>query len=365
MRGQGFKVSSEKKGEEPYMFISGIGIVFTRGRGIDSLEKALNQGWASPSLTGLIPTYRVSQETLTDTSLSKKIRRADRFSRMAVLSAVDACRDSCITVNEMGKLGIVLSTAFGPHSTTFSFIDDILDYGDANVSPTKFSNSVHNAAASYVSSVLGSRGPTVTLSQFSFPFQNALILAGLWLNEGRCEHVLCGCVDELNAVMEYVCKMKLKTATDGKIMPFMFSPAPLSVPGEGGAFFMLSKEKCGNNYGEVTGISFSGKINGKPDITIIDSDGMTGDETLYRETADSGSMIAGYSPLFGSMLVGSAFNFAAASLMLKNQLAYECPVPDNSSGIKLCAATSEASIDRINCVKICGSGKISTIKMQK
>lgn len=347
------------------MFISGIGIVFTRGRGIDSFENALKEGWREPSWTGLIPAYRVSPETLTDASLTKKIRRADKFTRMALFSAFDAYTNSGIIAENNEKLGIILSTAFGPHSTTFSFIDDILDYGDANVSPTKFSNSVHNAAASYVSSVLGSRGPTVTLAQFSFPFQNALILAGLWLNEGRCEHVLCGCVDELNAVMEYACKMKLKTTTDGKIMPFMFSPAPLSVPGEGGAFFMLSKKKCGNNYGEVTGISFSGKTNGKPDITIIDTDGMTGDETFYRETANSGSMTAGYSPVFGSMLIGSAFNFAAASLMLKNQIAYECPVPDNSSGIKLCTATAEAGIDRINCVKFCGSEKTSTIKMQK
>lgn len=347
------------------MFISGIGIVFTRGRGIDSFEKALKEGWREPSRTGSLPAYRVSQETLADASLTKKIRRADKFTRMALFSAFDAYMNSGIIAENNEKLGIILSTAFGPHSTTFSFIDDILDYGDANVSPTKFSNSVHNAAASYVSSVLGSRGPTVTLAQFSFPFQNALILAGLWLNEGRCEHVLCGCVDELNAVMEYVCKMKLKAATDGKIMPFMFSPAPLSVPGEGGAFFMLSKEKCENNYGEVTGISFSGKTNGKPDITVIDSDGMTGDETGYRETVNSGSTMAGYSPLFGSMLTGSAFNFAAASLMLKKQIAYECPVPDNSSGIKLCTATSEAGIDQINCVKICGSEKISTIKIQK
>ena len=345
------------------MFISGIGIVFTRGRGIDSFEKALKEGWRAPSWTGSLPVYRVSQETLADASLTKKIRRADKFTKMALFSAFDAYMNSGIIAENNEKLGIILSTAFGPHSTTFSFIDDMLDYGDANVSPTKFSNSVHNAAVSYVSSVLGIRGPTVTLAQFSFPFQNALILAGLWLNEGRCEHVLCGCVDELNTVMEYACKMKLKTATDGKIMPFMFSPAPLSVPGEGGAFFMLSKEKCENNYGEVTGISFSGKTNGKPDITIIDTDGMTGDETGYRETAYS--TVAGYSPLFGSMLIGSAFNFAAASLMLKKQIAYECPVPDNASGVKTYSSTLPAIINEINCVRICRSEKSAIIKLQK
>lgn len=345
------------------MFISGIGIVFTRGRGVDSFEKALKEGWREPSWTGLIPAYRVSQETLTDASLTKKTRRADKFTRMALFSAFDAYVNSGIITENNERLGIILSTAFGPHSTTFSFIDDILDYGDANASPTKFSNSVHNAAVSYVSSVLGSRGPTVTLAQFSFPFQNALALADIWLNEGRCEHVLCGCVDELNAVMEYACKMKLKTAEDGKIRPFIFSSSPLSVPGEGGAFFMLSKEKCENNYGEVTGISFSGKTNGKPDITVIDTDGMTGDETGYREMANSN--MAAFSPIFGSMLTGSAFNFAAASLMLKNQVAYNCPVPDNPSGAKICSSDFSAGINEINCIRICRSEKTAVIKIIK
>jgi len=346
------------------MFISGIGIIFTRGRGVNSFEKALKEGWQEPSWTGLIPAYRVSTDTLTDSSLTKKIRRADKFTKMALFSAFDAYMDSGIIAENKERLGIILSTAFGPHSTTFSFIDDILDYGDANASPTKFSNSVHNAAASYVSSVLGSRGPTITIAQFSFPFQNALALADIWLNEGRCDNVLCGCVDELNTVMEYACNIKLKTAKDGKIRPFTFSPAPFSVPGEGSVFFMLSKEKYGKNYGKVTGISFYNQTN-SPDITIIDTDGMTGDETGYRETANSGSTIAGYSPLFGSMLIGSAFNFAAASLLLKNQIAYKNPIPDNPSGIKLCSSTSEAGITSINCVKICDKGKISVIQIQK
>lgn len=347
------------------MFISGIGIIFTRGRGITCFENALKEGWRDPSWTGTFPAYRVSQETLTDVTISKKIRRADKFTRMAVFSAFDAYADSGITVKNNERLGIILSTAFGPHSTTFSFIDDILDYGDANVSPTKFSNSVHNAAASYVSSITGSRGPSVTLTHFSFPFQNALVLAGSWLNEGRCDHVLCGCADELGPVMEYVCKIKLNIAGDGKINPFAFSDSPVSVPGEGAAFIMLSNEKGPNNYGKVAEISFSQDNTGKPDLVVFDADGMSGNETGYKSMENHDTMITGYSPVFGSMPGGSAFNFAAASLMLKNQLIYKCPVSDNSSGTKLCSATQGSGINHIDCVKICSPEKISTITMQK
>jgi len=347
------------------MFISGIGIVFTRGRGIDSFEKALKEGWREPSAGELVPAYRVDQETLTDASLSKKIRRADRFSKMAVLSAVDAYRDSGITVNERNKIGIILATAFGPHSTTFSFIDDILDYGDASVSPTKFSNSVHNAAASYVSSILESRGPTITLTHFKFAFQNALILADSWISEGRCDHVLCGCTEELGTVMEYACNMKLNIAKDGKINPFAFSDSPVSVPGEGSVFIMLSKEKGGNNYGKVAEVSFSQNIAGNPDLFVIDADGMNGDETGYKEIINHGAAIAGYSPLFGSIPTGSAFNFAAAALMLKNQIAYNCVFQDNPFVVKLGVLTSKKDLNEIYCIKICKPEIKTIVKLKK
>ncbi|MFH2046174.1 MAG: beta-ketoacyl synthase chain length factor [Pseudomonadota bacterium] len=347
------------------MYISGIGIVFTRGRGIDCFENALQQGWADPFWTDSFPAYRVSKDILSDKTLSKKLRRADKFSKMAVLSAVDAYKDSGLTLNNDEKLGVVLATAFGPHTTTFSFIDDILDYGDANVSPTKFSNSVHNAAVSYISTVLESRGPTVTITDFSSPFQNALLLADAWLKEDRCEHVLCGCVDELSAVMEYACKIKLKTAADGKIKPFMFSDSPVSVLGEGSVFLMLSKEKCENNYGNVSQISFSKALKNNPDIIIIDADGMAGDESGYEEISNNGLPISGYSPVFGSMIIGSAFNFAAACLMLRNQLFYKCPVLDNNTNINLCSTIQDEKINEINCIKICRSDKYSIINIKK
>jgi 3-oxoacyl-[acyl-carrier-protein] synthase II len=346
------------------MYISGIGIVFTRGRGIGSLERALEEGWKEPSQGGPIRAYRVGGETLADASLTKKIRRADKFAKMAVFSAFDACLDSGISMKENGDLGIILATAFGPHSTTFSFIDDMLDYGDKNASPTKFSNSVHNAAASYISSVLDCRGPAVTLAQFSFQFQNALALAGIWLNEGRCRRVLCGCSDELNRVMEYVCGIKLENAKDGRIRPFSFSASPLSVPGEGSVFFMLTKEKQENSYGKIAGISFSDAAGGRPDITVIDADGMSGDETGYRKTA-GGSMLAGYSPVFGSMPTISAFNLAVASLMMKKKFVYASPVSDNPYGVKISSRGFSKGMDEIECVGICGSGKTAIINIVK
>ena len=142
------------------MNILGIGMLFSRGVGIAAWEQALRDGWEKPGETalphggGTIPAYLVNLETVPDRTLLKKIRRADKLSKMSVVAAHDAIADSGITDIGEKRVGIILSTGFGAHVTTFDFLDGILDYGEGNVSPTAFSNSVHNAAASYVSSSL-------------------------------------------------------------------------------------------------------------------------------------------------------------------------------------------------------------------
>ena len=343
------------------MNVAGIGVVFAGGRGIDSYDDALRQGWMSPSLIELpstqnktFPVYRIELETITDKGFLRTVRRADRFSKMAVMAALDAVQDSGIVLDDKkSSLGIIVATAFGPHVTTFRFLDDILNYGDVNVSPTIFSHSVHNAAASYIALLLDSRGPTVTLTQFAFSFHHALILAQIWLHEERCEYVLVGNVDECGTVMDYICSRKLKIADDGRIKPFHFSASPVAVPGEGSVFFLVTRGKCPKKYCEISGVSGVGNDIGgdKPDMYILDADGMAGGETKYRNEAASGVKIAGYAPLFGSMMTGSGFHCAVGALELKNQIQYACPVQDNPYGVNVCTVTEQTKIEKIGCIR--------------
>ncbi|MDM8525772.1 beta-ketoacyl synthase chain length factor [Desulfococcaceae bacterium HSG8] len=345
------------------MNISGIGIVFTRGRGIERYADALQQGWIPPSPGvpyngienfGGLPQYRVEDDVIKDKAVLRKLRRADRFSKMAALSAWDAVQDSGISSDGSDVTGIIVATAWGPHVTTSRFLDDILDYGEAGVSPTIFSNSVHNAAVAYISLLLNTRGPTLTVTQFSFPFQQALILARAWLDEERCDRVLLGCVEERGPVMEYIYSQKLNIAGDGKIRPFHFSESPRALPGEGSVFFMITREPSPGNYCEISEVSFShGAIlrESSPDICILDADGMAPDERMYQDAVTRDVYTAGYAPVFGSMMVGSGFHCAAAALMLKNQIRYACPVQENPHDLLLCTRTEEAEIREICCVK--------------
>jgi 3-oxoacyl-[acyl-carrier-protein] synthase II len=352
--------------------VSGIGAVFARGRGVGRLEEALREGWVAPSRRalpatpdGTIPVYAVDDETIADRAILRRMRRADRFTRMAVLAAWDAVKDSGIEIDGEGaSLGIILATAFGPQVTAFRFLDDIIDHGDASVSPTLFSHSVHNAAASYVATALENHGPTLTVTQFGSSFHQALILARAWLHEGRCENVLVGCAEECGTVMEFICSEKLEIAEDGKIRPFEFSSSPRTVPGEGSVFLLLSREGGPRKYCELRGV-FVGEeaLKGEPDLRILDADGMSSDETGYRGIAGRSALIGSYSPLFGSMLTGSAFHCAVAAMMLMNQTLYACPVQDDPHGLRPCASTEGRSLETIQCVRYDCFGRRAVIEL--
>ncbi|RKX47519.1 MAG: hypothetical protein DRP64_00800 [Verrucomicrobia bacterium] len=245
------------------MRIFGTGLVCARGRG---KEAVISQDWKPPEFIEvpfqeeLFPVYAVAPETLKDKAVLGGMRRADRFSKMATLAAHDAVADSGIELENPERVGIIFATAFGPHNTTFRFQDDIIEYGDGGVSPTIFSNSVHNAAVSYISRALGIKGPTWTVTGFRDPFGQALALAQAWLAEGRCNQVLLGAGDECGTVMEYICSEKLPIASDGKVSENEY------VPGEGAAFFLIDNEIDGMQLeipAESHALQFGNMLTGK------------------------------------------------------------------------------------------------------
>lgn len=355
------------------MKIAGIGLITAEGQGIASLERALQRGWKEPGRAatphipgGSYPAYLVDFANLPDRTLLKKIRRSDAVSKMSVLAAADALADSGIKDITQKKLGIILTTAFGPHVTTFDFLDDILDHGDAAVSPTTFSNSVHNAAASYIAMSLNIKGPTMTITQFQFSFHAGLQLAQAWLDQGRCDYVLAGAVDQYGDVLGYVADYKLNTAQDGKIRPFTFKPTA-QVPGEGAAFFLLNSKSEGNAYCAVNAVHTNiDPDHGRPvDINIIDADGMMHDESAYLPSLSNDVPTAAYSPLFGSMMIGGAFNIAAGALMLKQQRRYATPVQDNPHHIRLLTETGSCTLAKIRCTGYNCYGERSVIYLTK
>lgn len=353
------------------MHILGIGTIFSRGYGIGALAEALENGWQQPGAVaaphgtgGSQLLYGVDLDSLPDKSLLKKLRRADKLSKMSVLAAAAAMTDAGV-VDMAGKtVGIILATAFGPHVTTFDFLDGILDYGEANASPTAFSNSVHNAAASYISSSLEIKGPTLTVSRFRFSFASALQLAKAWLDQGRCDYLLVGGVEQYGDVLGHVAERKLNPARDGLLRPFSFTPA-CHIAGEGGVFFLLGRERTAESYCAVEEISTINQLHAgeRADLQVIAADGMLTDESVLLDALERDTPLAGYAPLFGSIMNNSAFSVAASALMLKKQQLYATPEQTNPRNLQLVTASGPAELRMVRCLDCNCQGEVATISL--
>ena len=125
----------------------------------------------------------------------KGIRRADVFAKMAVSASNKACAGFEFE-NENTEISIIVATLFRPHVTTFKFLDNLLDYSDSGVSPTTFSHSVHNAAASYIAASLKINGQSLTITSFNDPFKQALILADAWFQLEQARKIIICYVEE-------------------------------------------------------------------------------------------------------------------------------------------------------------------------
>ncbi len=364
------RTSSHRRRDEPGMAIRSIGLVGSCGRGIENLEQAVLRGWQPPTeqkVPGLrksVKGYAVAPEWLVDRSALKQMRRADRFCKLAALAAHD-------TLNNSGKfdprrLGIVVATGLGPHVRTFEFLDGILDYGDTAVSPTAFSHSVHNAAASYIAEAWQISGPVQTLTDFEFAFPQALQVARNWLSEEQVDAVLLGVVEELGQVMMHTCGRLLRIPDDGRMRPLAFAPEPLAVPGEGALFFLLARPEKNRTSSPsplslihpglpATGIG--------PDLTILDANGLGRDETDYLRLLPQTGVVANYSPLFGTMSTGLAWQCAVAALCVQQQKFYATPLPQSSHIINCCRTTRPGEINTIHCHHLGVDGTAASVAM--
>lgn len=224
--------------------VCGMGLVNADGRGWD--RQGCAEVGAPSENDSSLRVCRVRPESLEDPVALKKLRRADRFSKFAALSAWDAVADAGLSAADLATgTGIIVTTAWGPHGATFDFLDEILDFGDGGVSPTRFSHSVHNAAAAYVAILFGSRGPTCTLADFERPLRGGLSLASLWLREDRCRRILVTYTEESSGPMEYIAAMRRAPGAGGFVQPFNLSSDPSAVLSEGSVCLVLARPEEG------------------------------------------------------------------------------------------------------------------------
>lgn len=353
--------------------INGIGAVGGFGCGTDALASALHSGRCEPGRAAVkttrgpveIPVYLADTSRLEDFVNKRALRRIDHFSKMALLGAHLALKEAGKLEEDHSRMGVIVATGYGAAHTTYDFLDSFLLQSDSFSSPTCFSSSVHNAAAASISMLLDITGPGLTVSQFEMSAASALLAARSWLEEGRVDSVLFGTVDEYCDVLGY-CWHRFygeKAAAPHEMRPLEFNMQS-AIPGEGAAFFLLTAEgkETVSPYGFIEDILIGRCSGGKIGATqgtrlFIGADGNMTFSSYYMNHLPGGVPTTCYTPLYGSLPTGQAFDIAIAAISRMNGKVFPSP------GTGGCADIPERPLgdDKIDCITIGGEGELASV----
>lgn len=152
---------------------------------------------------------------------------------------------------------ITVGTGLGCVRDTLKFLKAVYEDGEGGLSPTAFIQSTHNSIAGQLALMLGNHGYNMTHVQGALSLGFALSDAELLIGEGDAETVLVGAVDEkTDELVELLSKL---AGTVSYKLPTI---------GEGGAFFLASKEKLNSSVAKMTALSLSGKLEVDADLVL-------------------------------------------------------------------------------------------------
>ena len=223
--------------------IRGAGIVGGFGCGLSSLEEAMRKQPfldSDPLASGsnvkvaAAPAFTARTDLLDRLIPRRTLRRVDHYARMAILASYLALEDAGMEKGLPENAGLVVATGMGPTANTLDLQPADSAAADLALSPILFSNSVHNAAAAYISMLLKIRGPSLSINQYEMSVPLAFQTAMDWLEEGRTETVLVGSVDCFSKALHEAalnCRDPKKGGSDRRAAPV----------GEGSAFFILTR----------------------------------------------------------------------------------------------------------------------------
>lgn len=133
---------------------------------------------------------------------SSKIRRAPRYTQMAVSAAAQAKIDANLSVElDKTRVGTIFSTGFGALESTLEVADSVVPGKPDLVSPITFSYSVANACVGQICILNGFTGFSTMLTAGDPAEYSSMLLA-----TNKADVIFCGAIeeynDELNAAMK-------------------------------------------------------------------------------------------------------------------------------------------------------------------
>ena len=340
--------------------INGIGTVGGFGSGVDALERALLHGAIAPHAIEFettkgrisVPGLRADTAALSEFVPTRTLRRMAHNSRIALMAAFSALADAqMMQPQQRGRLGIIVATGYGATCNNFDFQHLSDDGADFSGSPTKFSNSVHNAAAANISIALSDKGPNHSVSHLDMSFPSALLTAMQWLFEDRVDTVLVGGVDEFCKALAYAWQFAYPSESDRSNLPLV---------GEGACFFVLSNIQNSerSRYGVIEKTAI-GRSRNTPEALpnaqayFLGIQDFIIQPSLVRDRLTADAKLAAYAHLYGIMPVAAAFDLAVAALSLRiGKLFPSMPFVENESPLPLITSEQDLANGPICCFQI-------------
>jgi 3-oxoacyl-[acyl-carrier-protein] synthase II len=339
--------------------ICGIGVVGGFGRGMIALERTLSGSPVDPTVVPVptregiiqVPCLKAETAYLADFIPTRQMRRMSHYIRLGLLAAFDAMADAkMLEPDHTGRLGIIVATGHGATGNNYAFQYPFEDQEEICGSPTRFSNSVHNAAAAYISIALKAMGPNHSITHEDLSFSSALLTAMAWIRQRRVDAVLVGGVDELSHAHAYAWyvhqqRQRQTGAPGGRAIP---------LAGEGACFFVLkANDAQATAYARIKAVQ-AGRHRGGPcdepptaPYYILGTGGVAATCADYGPWVAAGARCASFASVYGDLPVDSAFDTAIAALSCRDKVMF------NDDRLDPSAKTLEPLTDRrIACLKL-------------
>ena len=230
--------------------VTGIGIISPAGVGKEAVLRAYSEsrsGISEPTGSGL-PCNGIRSAGMVRNFSAKdfipamKARRMSRFSQLCLTSAIEAAKDSGITISDENRYRIAIAAGTGLASTdsTDLFYEGLLREGPEGTNPIIFPETVQNIAASHIAMHFVTRGQNITFSHADISSELALFYGAGLLRDGEADAVIVSGADELS--VSTVTGYSAFGVVSNSMMPFDRSRNGF-VLGEGAASVILERRE--------------------------------------------------------------------------------------------------------------------------